>query len=495
LGNSLDDQNQPNEAIEAYRRAIQIQPQQPNAYIELAVTLMRQSRFAESAQAFRAAVQIRPDPRSLTGLGRVLFQQGQIEGESGAISAFNQALQIDATYSDAYEGLVGIYRFKIQQEPNRVDNYVVLGDLLYLWNRLDAALTTYDQALAIDPNHATAYNGRGSVFLSRSQIPEAIDQFRKAAELDPNHAYALANLGTAFRLNRQLDRAIASYRQALQADEMGGLPATAHVLAYLGLGLTLKQKGDTEGAIAAFKQALELSPNYEPAQSNLTEMLNPSVANAPEQIPSRRQQPLIGVLRAVVWIKTETLLDGTAFGTGWIVKREGDRAWIVTNRHVIFDRGAGQPAEDVAIMLYSEGEFRRQLPARVVQVSNHEQLDMALLEVSNLPEDIEPLQLSTAPVPIETPIRVIGHPMGEDGTVFPWNSVIGKISGYSAEELRIDATLGGGVSGAPVLDERNNQVLGLTWGGTRLDRGTGGIGSAYPTQYFVEQLRSWGVTE
>ena len=71
----------------------------------------------------------------------------------------------------------------------------------------------------------------------------------------PTYAQAHYNLGNALRDKGQLDEAIAAYRQAIALK-----PNYAE--AHSNLGNALKAKGQLDDAIAAYRQAIALRPDY-----------------------------------------------------------------------------------------------------------------------------------------------------------------------------------------------------------------------------------------
>src|SRR5262249_53674769 len=70
------------------------------------------------------------------------------------------------------------------------------------------------------------------------------------------------NLGIALKDKGDLDGAIACYRQALRLDPQ-------FALAHTNLGAALKDKGDLNGAIACHRRALRLDPRFARAHINL----------------------------------------------------------------------------------------------------------------------------------------------------------------------------------------------------------------------------------
>lgn len=512
LGNALDDlghqrrdRNLLTQAIAAYQQAITIRPNE-SAYVEMAVALKRQNRLDEAIAACNQAIRLNPNySKAFQVMGAALLTQGKT---SEAVAALDQALQLNPNSSSAYEGLIAAYRMIVQRNPENAYAWVVLGNYLSAQDRSDESIAAYTQALEISRNDSTraaeAYNGIGRVYLSQAQrtqgqidqtlLNQAAEAFQNALDRNPNYAFAHNNLASVFILQDKLDEATEAFKQALASPDQQGYPTTAHALAHNGLGLVYQRQENYSQAIAEFSSAIRQDANFQTAQSNLvaTQSLMNRTGNS-EVIPSRQEDPLVHIKRSVVFVLSNSLLDGTGFGTGWVIKREGDKAWIVTNRHVVLNAQTGKPSEQFAVELYSKSPTRTRLPARLIQFSRDK--DIALLEVTGMPEDIEPLQISLAAPSDETLVRTIGHPYLATAQRFLyWNVAGGAISNtLSPDELAISGLdSGGGASGSPILDKRTNQVIGLLQGGDSFDRG-GEVVFALPMSYLANDLRAWGM--
>ncbi|MEH1768140.1 MAG: serine protease [Nostoc sp.] len=182
--------------------------------------------------------------------------------------------------------------------------------------------------------------------------------------------------------------------------------------------------------------------------------------------------------------------QATEIGTGIVIKREGDRTLILTNRHVIFD-GYDQ-GKNIQVEFFSSppsNRVRMRRDAKLFKMtSTDEQLDLAVLEViGKLPEDIQPLSISSTAITPKMPIRIIGHSAQrrEDKS---WSMESGQIS-YQNEQLEISqAALKPGYSGSPVIDSQN-QLLGIVFARKTVeDRDL-----AYPMSEIQKQLLTWNI--
>ena len=92
-----------------------------------------------------------------TGSG--YFKKGQWDK---AIAEYNEAIELDPKYADAYF--------------NR-------GNAYYNKGQYDQAIADYNKALEINLKYALAYNNRGIVYYSKGDDDRACSDFQKACEL------------------------------------------------------------------------------------------------------------------------------------------------------------------------------------------------------------------------------------------------------------------------------------------------------------------------
>ncbi len=174
-----------------------------------------------------------------------------------------------------------------------------LGNVLSERGRFDAAITQYEQAVAIKPDFADAHNNLG-IALARSQrYDDAIAHFRRLLEIEPDSTDAHNNLGMALAGRGQVDQAIAEYRRALEIDARN---AEAHY----NLGTALAQRGELDPAIEQYRRALEIQPDYVEVRYKLGAILNHqgNIADAVGQLrEALRSKPNhVVVMNQLAWI-------------------------------------------------------------------------------------------------------------------------------------------------------------------------------------------------
>jgi predicted O-linked N-acetylglucosamine transferase (SPINDLY family) len=213
-----------------------------------------------------------------------------------AIASFQQALALDPDYALAHNNL---------------------GNALKDSGRPDEAITSLRRALLVKPDYGEAHSNLGSALIAVGRFDEAIDSYREAIAIAPGLAQAHYNLGNALSTHVDLDAGIDSFRQAIalapdmaQAHYNLGNALSAQIklnaaidsfvlalalkpdmyMAHNNLGLVLKDIGKLDEALICFQNALAIEPDYVVANSNLLFCVNYHPRYSPEQIFAAYQQ-------------------------------------------------------------------------------------------------------------------------------------------------------------------------------------------------------------
>ena len=149
-GNSLAFLDRDAEALEAFDRAIGIDPLYAEAHAGRGDALAALDREAEALEAYGAAIEIdRGYPPAYFGKGTVLHW---MDRNAEALEAFDRAIGIDRGYPPAYFGK---------------------GTVLHWMDRNAEALEAFDRAIGIDPLYAEAHAGRGDALAALGREAEA----------------------------------------------------------------------------------------------------------------------------------------------------------------------------------------------------------------------------------------------------------------------------------------------------------------------------------
>ncbi len=207
--------------------------------------------------------------------GRAIVLRPVAEDLKRAAQFFQEAIDLDSEYADAYAGLGSAYkrmpitgglppkqafplaenaaRRALQLDPANAEAYSVLGTkaLSYDWD-FPAAEKYLRHALNLQPNHADSHLFLGNFYSHTGRQKEAMDEIRRAQEIDPLWPQARAMQGLHLVMARDYEGALRHLDVTVSATD----PTlwTAHTFradALIGLRRF-------EDALRAFERSVEL---------------------------------------------------------------------------------------------------------------------------------------------------------------------------------------------------------------------------------------------
>lgn len=117
---------------------------------------------------------------------------------------------------------------------------------------------------------ANAYNQLGYIAVEQDRIDEALQWLDKAHATAPYEPEPLIERGAALNRRKNWAGALASYRQALELARSHREAAYAEALALRGTGFALIELGDLPAAQSAYEESLKLEPGNRIADNELT---------------------------------------------------------------------------------------------------------------------------------------------------------------------------------------------------------------------------------
>ncbi|MEE9219215.1 MAG: tetratricopeptide repeat protein, partial [Acidobacteriota bacterium] len=154
----------------------------------------------------------------------------------------------------------------------KIDEFLPISEALLLVaaGRLHEALRRLQAAERSNPSSVFIKRQMGNAYRQLGRLSQAQEKLRSAVQLNPNNPGALVDLAGVL-LERGPDRARLDEAQSLLREALRQNPhlASAHHL----LGLVEQARGEPQGAIAAYRAALELAPTRLTTLRNLAVLL------------------------------------------------------------------------------------------------------------------------------------------------------------------------------------------------------------------------------
>ncbi len=259
-------QNKNDEAVDAYKQAIRLAPQQISAWNNLGNLCIKIMRNDEAMLAFQKALEHNSkDPVAWNGLGNVYFKIGYIDD---AIGAFRKAIEYAPTLAQAWNGLgdaysstgrdvdaISAYQKAIESNRQFVTPWLRIADIYYRQARHRDAIKAYQRVLHIDPKNSHVWNELGLLYLKINELDESIDAFNKAIELDRGNGWSYANLALAYSNKDMNEKAINLCLRSIELFNDDGDKAVA----WDRLASLYRASNDYEKALRAYQNSDLLS--------------------------------------------------------------------------------------------------------------------------------------------------------------------------------------------------------------------------------------------
>lgn len=266
-------------AIKAYRKAIQYNPNHAHIHAAFGAALSQLHRYNEALKAYKTALDIIPeDVMILHQLGNIYSKLGNT---SMAVKYQEKAVSLRPTFAEAYYQLGILYAqdnryidsinayekaysedpeliqslYNLSQVHQRIGNRDAAREKMRLFreqktiieplnklrsafqrtnsqaekakiqaniaryylnsNDYEKAVLEYEKAIGLNSKVVEAYNGIGIAYTMLKRFPEAIQSQERALALNPEFANAHASLGLTFLMQHKHDLALNHYRQAV----------------------------------------------------------------------------------------------------------------------------------------------------------------------------------------------------------------------------------------------------------------------------------------
>lgn len=163
--------------------------------------------------------------------GMELAEEGKLDE---AIKYFDAALKKDLVYSWAWYNK---------------------GEALRRQEKFKMAKFCYAQTIGLNQNDAGALNGKGMCMMELGEFREALELFEKAATISPNWTWPWYNIGEVYRRQEKYEEAIKFYDKVLGINK-------EDAWAWYQKGICLWNLKKTDSARTAFRNALDINPNF-----------------------------------------------------------------------------------------------------------------------------------------------------------------------------------------------------------------------------------------
>jgi tetratricopeptide (TPR) repeat protein len=256
-------------AAESFEGASRLDPKDGDSLMELGRIYVKTNRAAEAEPKFRAALLVNPkSAEALQGLALSLDAQNKPE----AIEAYREYLAVQPQDARARgrmvhllveqqkfdEALAELDKSGAGQTPS-LDNLKLKADIEIGQKKMDAAILTLKQAIALAPTDAQLHGGLGRTYMQTRDFVDAEKELRIALNLDRSNLTYWKDLSSTYYLGGNYKGALETLDVIAKTETPGPGPWFIRALCYDKLN-------QVEPALDAYRKFLALDGNKNPDQ-------------------------------------------------------------------------------------------------------------------------------------------------------------------------------------------------------------------------------------
>ena len=179
----------------------------------LGLSYLGLKNYSDAEKVFKLVLNLKPTAENYFIYGSI---QKQLQKLPEALNSFQEAINLNSNYSDAYNNLANIkkklgfvneaienYQKAINCRKNNLEAHFNLAQILKEQKKFDEVRKIYLNIIKIDSNNTIALNDLGSLHLILGEIDEARKLFEKVLKLDNYHIKALKNYTTITKIDEK----------------------------------------------------------------------------------------------------------------------------------------------------------------------------------------------------------------------------------------------------------------------------------------------------
>src|SRR5215467_5968053 len=284
-GRLLDDQGQSGQAIDEFKKALELDPNNSLIYSEMAESYLRNNRAREAVDNASKAIQLDRDNIEAHKLLSTIYlqmisranaqQPPTMETINNAVHEFEEIVRIDPTERQSFLMLGRLYQIKGDRdkateiykqflgiEPSNEDGVTALAKLHMDAGNYKEAVQLLEQFITQRPDSDGALQTLGEAYSDLQEYSKSADAYKRAAEIDPDDLEIKKAEAQSLYMADKLDDAGKLYEDLAKAAPDDGL-------SLLRLGQIYRRQGKFDAARQYLQKAAQSFPDSVDVQFNI----------------------------------------------------------------------------------------------------------------------------------------------------------------------------------------------------------------------------------
>ena len=242
-------------------------------FLSEGISLMNSRQYDDAINYFKKVININKDyENAWFRKGDCLFFIKQFEE---AIDCYNKVIELNPKNEEAwfrksdclsfikqYEEAIDCYNKVIELNPKNEEAWLWKGNCLSEMRQYEEAIDCYNKAIELNPKNEEAWLWKGNCLSEMRQYEEAIDCHNKSIELNPKDEYAWRWKGNCLSDMEQFDKAIDCFNKSIELN-------SKNFTVWSNKGYALIELKKYSDAANAYERSIEIDPNILSSKFNL----------------------------------------------------------------------------------------------------------------------------------------------------------------------------------------------------------------------------------
>ncbi len=264
------------DAQNAYKKALEIDPENEDALTGLAMVYADLGDHTAAADLLKKLAAKNPTPRSLQALAAAYEQMHEfalaaetlkrtLELNPPNAQELKRFMAADLRKANQLQAALKVYQDMVSEEPSDAESYLRISNIYTQLRDFTKAREAADKARAIEPNNLEVRYNEVSILESEGKMPEAVKRLKEILDTTAKKNYSreerenrillLQRLAGLYRITDQTEPAVDSLRQIAELDHDQDAVMSAEIIETYRLGKELpKAQKEADAAIKKFPE-------------------------------------------------------------------------------------------------------------------------------------------------------------------------------------------------------------------------------------------------
>jgi predicted O-linked N-acetylglucosamine transferase (SPINDLY family) len=264
--------NQHREALDFFKKALRINPNNPYLSLNIAKAFSELGEIQNATKYSFNATKLNPEiPEVWFCYGKSLSTLNNL---SESLNAYKKAIGLNPNFVEAwinqgcllrrlgsYDQALASFEKAIEINVDIFEAWSNIGAVLNELNRGEQSLVAYDRAIRINPENAEVWYDRGILLHKLKQYDKALSSYDKAISINSKYAEAWSNIGVLLNELNRGEQSLIAYDKAIRIN-----PENAEV--WYNRGISLHKLKQYDKALSSYDKAISINSKYAEAWSN-----------------------------------------------------------------------------------------------------------------------------------------------------------------------------------------------------------------------------------